>query len=125
MNYNPSQLPEIDAVEVVNLQNVLGRRADTYMEEALYAPFFQVTGKIAQDIARLWRLLPVAEQMRCHCPLFGFRFYTNYNLHLQAFVCWECNNIFIDVTDQKLFYTFDPQHLYSQKLLTLVKQIVV
>lgn len=125
MNYNTSQLPEIDAVEVVDLQNVLGKSAGTYMEEAISAPFFQVTGKIAQDIARLWRLLPVADQMRCHYPLFGLRFYNNYNLHLQASVCWECNNIFIDMDDQKLFYTFDAEHLYSQELLALVKQIVV
>jgi hypothetical protein len=124
MEYNTSQLPEIDAVEVVNLRDIMGNRVNTYMKEAVSAPFVRVTGEVAQDIARLWRLLPVAEQMRCHVPSFGLRFYNNDNLHLQASVCWQCNNIFVDIGEQELSYTFDAQHSYSQELLALVKQIM-
>jgi len=53
MKYNTSQLPEIDAVEVVNLRDIVANRVNTYMKEAVSAPFVRVTDEMAQDIARL------------------------------------------------------------------------
>ncbi len=62
--------------------------------------------------------------MRCHCPSFGLRFYSNNKPHLQASICWECNNIFIDMGEQALSYEFDAEHPHSKELLALVKQIM-
>jgi hypothetical protein len=124
MEYTPSLLPEIDAVEVVDLEAVVGNRFNTFMREAATAPCVWVGGEAAENIARLWRQLPPAEPMRCHTPPYGFRFYKDDDLILQASVCWNCNNIFIDSNGQELGYTFDGAHPDSRELLALAKQIM-
>ncbi|KAF3889242.1 MULTISPECIES: hypothetical protein [Nostocales] len=124
MNYDVAQLPEIDAVEIVNLQDVLSNHINSFMQAAASAPCVRVTDETAQSIARLWRQLPFAEQMRCHAPPYGFRFYKDDNLILQASVCWGCNNIFIDMEGRALVYTFDAEHPYSRTLLSLAKHIM-
>lgn len=124
MEYPVSQLPEVDAVEVVKLRGISGKPVSKYMRESSSTRSVRVVGDVAQNIARLWRQLPFAEQMRCHIPPYGFRFYQNNQLILQASVCWKCNNIHIDMDGQSLRYTFDAQHLYSQELLLIAKQIM-
>ena len=75
MNFSPAQLPEIDAIDVVNLDCIYPDRSELYMAEAIDAPHVRVANELTQQIAELWRWLPKGEQSRCHTPPFGLRFY--------------------------------------------------
>ena len=124
MEYDASELGAVDAVEVVDLRDVLGNRASTFMEEAQSAPCVRVTGETAQKIAQLWHELPDAEQMRCHVPPFGLRFFREEKRVLQASICWHCNNIFIDKDGENLSYKFDGRHQSSQQLFAILQNIM-
>ena len=124
MNFNPTHLPEIDAVDVVNLEGVDADRAGEEMQNTTDAPYVQVANELAQQIASLWRGLPQGEQERCHIPPFGLRFYRNGELKLQASICWRCDNIFGDAESNSFWCAFDAQHEISQKLLALCKQVL-
>ena len=41
MEYNPSQLSDIDVVEVVNLKHIDADRVSDYMKESVDAPLFE------------------------------------------------------------------------------------
>jgi hypothetical protein len=117
--YVPSQLPDIDAVELVDLRTLhLGSVAMSIVKNA---PFVQVKGEAAQQIAHLWRHLPPDEQMRCHNPPFGLRFYMDNKLLVQGSVCWECNNIHAEENGKSLVYEFDAQHPHSQELFAFLQ----
>lgn len=118
MDYEPSQLPEVDAVELVDLKGLQLNRVSEYMR---IAPFVRVKGETAQQIARLWRQLPPDEQMRCHIPPFGLPFYEGNKLLVQGSVCWQCNNISVEENGEDLVYEFDAQHPHSQQLLALLQ----
>ncbi|MEG4397291.1 hypothetical protein [Microcoleus sp. BROC3] len=119
--YAPSQLPDIDAVELVDLKGLQPNLVSGYMEAAKNAPFVRVKGDTAQQIAHLWRHLPPDGQMRCHYPPFGLRFYADNKLLVQGSVCWECNNIHAEENGKNLVYEFDAQHPHSQELLILLQ----
>lgn len=121
MEYNPKQLSEIDSIEIVNLSG-LDVTAHHYMNGTESAQCVWVSSETAQEIARLWRELPYSEQMRCHIPPFGLRFYNNGSLLLQASICWQCNNIFGEAGGEKIFYKFDAEHPISQRLLNICEQ---
>jgi hypothetical protein len=122
MNYQPANLPEIDAVEIVDLKGLQPDQVNEYMRMAKNAPCIRVEGENAQEIASLWRQLLHDEQMRCHIPPFGLRFYIGKKLLIEGSICWECNNIFVEENGEDLAYTFDAQHPYSQELLSLLQQ---
>lgn len=92
MDYAPSQLPEVDAVELVDLKG-LQPNGVSYMRIAKNAPFVRVKGETAQQIAHLWRQLPPDEQARCHLPPFGLRFYAGNKLLVQGSICWHQNSL--------------------------------
>jgi hypothetical protein len=117
--YAPSQLPDIDAVELVDLRTL--HLGSVGMSKVKNAPFVQVKGETAQQIAHLWRHLPPDEQMRCHNPPFGLRFYMDNKLLVQGSVCWNCNNINVEENGKNLLYEFDAQHPHSQKLFALLQ----
>lgn len=119
--YAPNQLPDIDAVELVDLKGLRPNLVSGYMGAAKNAPFVRVKGETAQQIAHLWRHLPPDEQMRCHNPPFGLHFYVDNKLLVQGSVCWECNNIHAEENGGNLVYEFDAQHPHSQKLFTLLQ----
>ena len=122
MNYYvPSQLPNIDAVELVDLKGLEPNLVSEYMKIAKNALFVRVKGETAQQIAHLWRQLPPEGQMRCHFPPFGLRFYVENKLLVQGSVCWQCNNIHAEQNGENLLYEFDAQHPHSQELLTLLQ----
>jgi hypothetical protein len=123
MSYQPSQLPPIDAVELVDLKGLRPCQVSEYMKIAQTAPQVRIEGELAQQIAQLWRQLPAGEQMRCHNPPFGLRFYRKNNLLSQGSVCWQCNNIFLEMNGEALTYQFDGSHHDSQQLLGLLQQI--
>src|SRR3712207_962836 len=124
MNFNPAQLPEIDAIDVVDIRRIEANNVGNYMREAIDAPYAHLTDESAQQIASLWRELPSGEQSRCHIPPFGLRFYSNGKLQLQASICWECDNIFGDSKGDDIWFAFDAQSETAQKLLSLCKQAV-
>lgn len=119
--YAPSKLPDINAVELVDLNGLQPNLVSGYMGAAENAPFVRVKGETAQQIAHLWRHLPPDEQMRCHNPPFGLRFYVDNKLLVQGSVCWNCNNIHAEENGENLVYEFDAQHPHSQELLTLLQ----
>jgi hypothetical protein len=123
MDYQPSELPNIDAVELVGLKGLQPNRVSEYMKIAKDAPSIHIQGESARQIAHLWRQLPPHEQMRCHNPPFGLRFFRKNKLLVEGSVCWECNNIFVEENGEDFSYTFDGQHARSQQLLTLLEQI--
>ena len=71
----PSSLPEIDAVEVVSLRGLNPNRVDDDMLAAQNARHVRLTGADAARVAGMWRALPGGQQMRCHVPPFGLRFF--------------------------------------------------
>jgi hypothetical protein len=121
--YAPSQLPNIDAVELVDLKGLQPNLVSEYMRIAKNAPFVRVEGETAQRIAHLWRQLPPEGQMRCHIPPFGLRFYVENKLLVQGSVCWQCNNIYAEENGENLLYEFDAQHPHSQQLFALLQSL--
>jgi hypothetical protein len=121
LKVTPSSLPDIAAIEVVDLRNVR-HGADGFMPYAQSAPCWNVIGEEAQAIALLWRQLPPGEQARCHVPTFGFRFYAE-KLVFEASVCWMCDNIIGDDTGRKVFFPFDSSHFIAQQLLEWAQRI--
>jgi hypothetical protein len=122
MDYEPSQLPDVDAVELVDLRGIKLHQVKEYMR-AKDASHVRVKGETAQQIAYLWRQLPPDEPMRCHLPPFGLRFYAGNKLLVQGSVCWQCNSIWIEENGEDLGYTFDGEHKHSRQLFALLKKI--
>lgn len=120
MDYDPSQLPDVDTVELVNLKGLNLNQVREYMK-AKDTPCVRIKGETAQQIAHLWRQLPPDEQMRCHVPPFGLRFYMGNKLLVQGSICWGCNNIFVEENGEDLVYEFDGLHPNSQRLLALLE----
>lgn len=120
--YKPSQLPDIDTVELLDLKGLDLDDIREYMR-IMDTPEVRVKGETAQEIARLWRQLPPDEQMRCHNPPFGLRFYMESKLLVQGSICWSCNNIWIEENGKRLGYQFDGQHPYSQQLFALLQRL--
>jgi hypothetical protein len=119
----PSSLPEIDKVELVDLRRVEMSIASEYMAKARTAPRWSVAGDEAKLIASLFRELSAGEQMRCHVPPFGFRFFAGGKRVAEASVCWQCNNIFGTIGDQKLSFEFDGSSPVATRLLAEAQRI--
>lgn len=123
--YAPSQLPDIDVVELVELRGLPPTIVNEFMIIPKNVRFVRIKKETAQKIAYLWRQLPPGEQMRCHYPPFGLRFYMGNKLLVQGSVCWECNNIFVQENGENLIYEFYAQHPHSQQLFALLQHIVM
>lgn len=134
MRYEPTQLPDVDTVEVLILAGSTDRSL------AQFLPFTQVfavrdwerfrvsysiklSGDVAHEIAELWRHLPPAGQYKCHQPPFGLRFYAEGILLLEASICWLCNNILIKMNSNDAVYAFNGRHEVSQKLFAKLTEI--
>lgn len=122
MEYIPSQLAEIDAVEIVDLSGVESDRVEQFMQESLSARSVKVTSESAQQIANLWRNLPSSEQMRCHNPPFGLRFFKANQLLVEGSICWECNNIFVNEEGASKTFEFDAENQNSRKLFEICQK---
>src|SRR5688500_12439118 len=111
--YAPSSLSEIDAVEIVRLEDIYVNHPGEEMREIdrkmSHIPRRFVEGETAQRIADLWRGLPPDAQMRCHNPPFGLRFFKGKSLLngpillVEGSICWECNNLYATVGKEQLF----------------------
>ncbi len=120
--YDPSSLPRVSRVQIVDLHRIEANRVSETMRIADDAPTVALEGERAECIASLWRRLPADEQYRCHIPPYGLRFWTDEKLILQASICWECNNIFGDVDGVKFSYQFNGKAPASQQLLVEARE---
>jgi len=121
----PSSLSRIDAVEVVSLRGLLPNGVSEYMAAAKDARRVRITGTEAQRIAELWRTLPEGEEMRCHIPPFGLRFFAGDDLVCEASICWRCNNIFGQAGADEVFFEFDGSLAPSRALLKACENALV
>ena len=116
-------LDDIHVVEVVDLSEVAPTSGVNYMAAASSAPFARFEGEEASAFTALWNRLPAGRQARCHVPPFGFRFFNQSELVLQASVCWMCNNISGNVSGDEFWYAFNADAPVSQELLRAAKAL--
>jgi hypothetical protein len=122
--FSPSSLPPISDVEVVMLDKVRPKKSvHEYMQATSGAPSIVVDGRPAKRLATLWRQLPKGNQMRCHMPPYGLRFFAGDRVLCQGSVCWECNNIYGDVEGEPFVYEFDAEAKASQALLSELRRV--
>jgi hypothetical protein len=116
---NVSTLPPIDSVEVLVISGDYepSRRGASIPGNTVA----KLTGELAQQVAQLWRSLPDGEQMRCHNPRHGLRFYCGESVLLEAAICFECNNISIIANGRHEWVAFDGQAPSSQRLLAMIR----
>ncbi len=112
---SPEKLSEVSAIDILILD---GRGALEGMNTLDNAPCKRIEGEAVQEIATLFRQLPLGEPARCHTPPFGLRVYTEDGLQRQCSICWECNNIYGDFQ-----HDFDAGNSVSQNLLALLNQL--
>lgn len=120
----PSSLPDIDAVEIVNLRGLRPNGVDHFMALAIDSRYVRLVGRDAGRIARLWQKLPSGKQMRCHLPPFALRFYSGDRLICQASICWRCNNIFGNAGSDEVFFEFDGSCRESLELLSECEKVL-
>jgi hypothetical protein len=121
----PSSLPPIDAAEVVDLAQAQPDQMDRFVAAAAAAGTRCVRvadDAEAQRIAAMFRALPPGEQMRCHIPPFGLRFFAGGRPICEASICWECNNVHGWAGEQPLFYEFDAALAPSRELLAACRR---
>lgn len=121
---SPRDLPEVTAVEVVDLRGVLTNRVTEYMRHAHDAPCKRCEDELVARIADAWRALPQGEPIRCHTPPVGLRFYMEMELLAEASICWRCQNIYGDFQGREFGYSFDATSTAARKLFELVVEII-
>ena len=117
--FTPNLLPEIVAVDVVDLAGV-GYEVDQvsdYMAAATDAHHVRLCEGEADRIATLWRSLAPGEEKRCHLPPFGLRFYAESGLVCRASICWRCNNIYGETGRHPFRFEFEGSELNARSLL--------
>jgi hypothetical protein len=120
--YVPGELPDVDAVEVVDLRGVAPTEAVATLQRARGA--VRLEGAAAAEIAKLWRGLPPGEMMRCHIPGFGLRFWRGDQVVVLASLCWKCNNARGLVDDVSIGFSFDGDSQAARTLLRRCKAAV-
>jgi len=114
----------IDEVSVVDIRSVsTPNSVDAYMAQAKEAPTVRLTGADCQRVLQLWSDLETDEQMRCHTPPFGLRFYSRGSLVGEVSVCWECNNIFGEVLGGRYHRMFNGYSSSAREPLGICKQM--
>ena len=109
-----------DEVAVVNLDGFY-INARNFVTAAKDAPVVRVAGDEAQQIVTLWQGLPFDESARCHTPPFGLRFYAVGRLLCEASICWNCNNIYGEVSGERFFYYFNAESPSARRLLEILQ----
>lgn len=117
--YNPESLPEIDAVEIVDIRGIDASRVSHYMQIAGNEPSVRREGESAQPFADAWRDLVPGESARCHVPPIAIRFIIGGKTHTEASVCWRCNNLFGIQNERAFSYAFDAVSGPAKRLFSL------
>ncbi|WP_171183995.1 hypothetical protein [Alienimonas chondri] len=119
LKIEPSSLPPVDAVTVVDLQE-LGSTLEA-VRAASEEPCDQALG---QEIASAWRRLELGMQARCHLPPVAFRFFSNGEAILEATVCWKCNNILGERGGERISISFNSSCEAAAELLSLAERAI-
>lgn len=123
IDYDPSTLREIDAVEIIDLRGLEPPRVAEYMTAAVGRSGTRVVGEVAQEIAALFRTLPPGEMMRCHVPPYGVRFYARGAVALELSLCWQCNNAFGRAGAASIDLVFDGDAAASRALFARISAL--
>ena len=121
-SYDPKSLPQIDAVEIVDIRRLEPNMVSQYMDNAGSCPRVRREGDAAQPLADAWRALTPDMSARCHIPPIGFRFFCAGAVILEASVCWRCNNLFGLSEGTEISYAFDSDSEAAQALFTLAEE---
>ena len=120
----PASLPAIDEIDVVDISGLYVDPGE-FVSNSVGAPSVRAAGVDAQQIAELWRTLPLGEQARCHMPALGLRFFSADGRAVQeASICFQCSNIYGRAGDADLFYEFDSESEIAQKLRSFLQQVI-
>jgi hypothetical protein len=124
MDYDPSSLPAVDVIEIVDLRGVDPNRISEFMKSADSAPRVRCDASTAATIADAWRSLPAGDSARCHTPPIGLRFFCNSRLCLEASVCWQCHNFYATIGEKQTLVGFERDSEGANRLLKLVQQAI-
>lgn len=111
-------LPDVDAAEILLVAS--DYEAFARLSSIPGQVLTRLVGEPARRVAALWRSLPTAEQMRCHMPRYGLRFFAA-GLVLEAALCFECNNISIVENGERRWATFDGEAAMARELLSILR----
>lgn len=123
-DYDPSSLPHVDAIEVVDIRRIDANRVSQYMQIAGDEPSVRVDGESARPFADSWRALKPGESARCHVPPIGLRFIADGTVYLEASVCWRCNNLFGLCGGAEISYAFDSDSESAKRLFALAQEAI-
>ena len=131
--YDPALLPAVEKVVILNLGGNLKGAMSKYVSLGQFSirpassfPIYAtvvVENSEASALSDLWRELPQGEQMRCHIPPYGLRFYKGGQMIVEASICWQCNNIWARSDDVDSVYTFDSSARISRRLLEMLHEM--
>jgi hypothetical protein len=122
--FSPSQLPEVTAVEVVDLRGISANQVSEFMQRADGAPRVRCEDRRVNLIAEAWRSLPEGESIRCHTPPIGIRFYQQHELVAEASICWRCQNMYGQFRGQEFGYSFSAESTAARALFELTAGII-
>ena len=123
-DYDPKSLPQIDAIEIVDIRRIDANRVSQYMQIARNEPHVRCNGESAQQFADAWRALTPGESARCHAPPIGLRFIADGLIYLEASVCWRCNNLFGLSQGTAISYAFDSESAAAKTLFALSQEVI-
>lgn len=125
---SPAQLPEVVAVQIINVSRLCPDRVSEYVTSCSESPCVTLTGAEAERVAKLWRSLPQGEQARCHTPPFVLRFKLRNAADyaegrwVSVSMCWQCDNMYGLWEDQRISFQFDGRCPAAMKLLATCKR---
>jgi hypothetical protein len=122
--FSPSDLPEVTAVEIIDLRGISANLVSGYMRHADDAPSVRCEDHRVSRIAEAWRSLPVGESIRCHTPPIGIRLYQQHELVAEASICWRCQNMFGRSLGQEFGYSFSAESAAARALFELTAGII-
>jgi hypothetical protein len=85
-----------------------------------------LTNAEAESVAALWRAQQFGREFSamCHYPAYGFRFYTNGSLTLEATVCYQCSNFEFNVLNEPVWVGFISMSRETPALLLKLQELI-
>ena len=123
-SYDPADLTEIDAGDVVALDSSAHVQGVREFIRLANVRETKLMGRDAQAIAELWRRLTPAEPARCHIPPYGLRFWLAGHKIVEASLCWECNNAYGYAGHTPVSFTFDATAPAAVSLLMQLRRVL-
>jgi hypothetical protein len=130
------KLPICDKVEISYLKNeyvdgpadsprkfpIVGRREK-------HLPVLKqvvLTSAEAENVAALWRAQLFGHEFSagCHSPAYGFRFYRNGSLTLEATVCYQCSNFEFNVLNEPVWVGFNSMSRETPAMLLKLQEVL-